>query len=142
MSRPFVPDASIAIGWVHPGQSTPDSDAMLDAIAAGSLLEVPGIWPLEVANAVITLQRRRKLTAGEARTALEMIALLPVKVDGETSSIAFTTLVELAVSHGLSVYDAAYLELAKRRGLALATQDAQLRRAAVKSDVELWIREE
>ena len=58
----FVVDASVAVGWVHPAQATPQAAATLDAIAEGAVLEVPALWPLEVANALTVLVRRRKLT--------------------------------------------------------------------------------
>ena len=65
MTRAFVADASVAIGWVHPAQATPHTASMLDAIADGATVEVPALWPLEVANALTVLQRRRKLTPDE-----------------------------------------------------------------------------
>jgi predicted nucleic acid-binding protein len=139
MNGPFVVDASIAIAWIHPAQASRDSEAMLDAVAAGCALEAPPIWPLEVANAVVTLRRRGKLTDDEARIGLERMASLPVRVDHEPS-IAFTILADLAASLDLSVYDAAYVELATRRRLPLASKDARLRRAAAKSGVTLWSR--
>ena len=58
MTRAFVADASVAIAWVHPAQATPQTDAMLDAVAEGAVLEVPALWPLEVANALTVLVRR------------------------------------------------------------------------------------
>ena len=61
MTRTFIADASVAIGWVHPGQATTHTAAMLDAIAGGATVEVPALWPLEVANALTVLVRRRKL---------------------------------------------------------------------------------
>jgi hypothetical protein len=63
----FVADASVAIGWVHPGQATPATQAMLAAIAAGAVCEVPAIWPLEVANALLVLRRRGRITERERR---------------------------------------------------------------------------
>jgi uncharacterized protein (TIGR03382 family) len=63
-------DASVAIGWVHPAQATRHTAAMLDAIADGATLEVPALWPLEVANALVALVRRRKLTDDDRVTAL------------------------------------------------------------------------
>ena len=70
MTRAFIADASVAIGWVHPAQATRETSAMLDAIESGSIVEVPALWPLEVANALAVLVRRRKLTEGEREIAL------------------------------------------------------------------------
>jgi predicted nucleic acid-binding protein len=138
VTQAFVADASVAIGWVHPGQATPATAAMLEAIADGATVHVPAIWPLEVANALTVLMRRRKLTRDERRSALEWLRGLRVSVDHEMAVLAFSRLSELATTHGLSAYDATYLELAQRRGLALACKAGPLRNAARKADVALW----
>lgn len=138
MTQSFVADASVAIGWVHPAQSTADTAATLMAIAEGATLEVPALWPLEVANALTVLERRGKLTAGERQVALGWLRGLRVRVDHEMSGLAFSRLSELAASYRLSVYDAAYLELAHRRRLPLACKDHPLRSAAKKCGVVLY----
>jgi predicted nucleic acid-binding protein len=138
VTRAFVADASVAIGWVHPGQATSETAGMLDAIAEGAILEVPALWPLEVANALTVLVRRRKLSQDERQTALAWLRVLPLRVDHEMSSLAFSRLPELAASHALSVYDAAYLELAERRNLVLGCNDEALRKAAAKRGVRIW----
>ena len=71
MRGAFVADASVAVAWVHPGQATPETASMLEATAGGATLEVPAIWPLEVANALTALTRRRKLTDEDRRIAVE-----------------------------------------------------------------------
>ena len=134
--RAFVADASVAVGWVHPAQSTPETDAMLEAIADGAILEVPALWPLEVANALTVLVRRRKLIEDERQTALGWLRALPLRVDHEMSSLAFSRLSELATTHHLSVYDAAYLELAQRRKLVLGCNGGPLRKASTLCDVD------
>ncbi|HUP60683.1 MAG TPA: type II toxin-antitoxin system VapC family toxin [Thermoanaerobaculia bacterium] len=138
MKRSFVADASVAIAWIHPAQATPETDGMLDAIAAGDSLVVPALWPLEVANAITVLRRRRKLTSDEARLAIEMIRELPVAIDHEAAAIALTRLADLASEHELTVYDATYIELASRRQLPLASNDARMKRAAAQAGVDLW----
>ena len=138
MTRAFVADASVAVGWVHPGQATPETAAMLDAIAAGAILEVPALWPLEVANALTVLVRRRKLAEEERQTALGWLRALPLRIDHEMSSLAFSRLSELASAHDLSVYDAAYLELAERSNLVLGCNDGPLRKAAARRGVRMW----
>ena len=85
MTRAFVADASVAIGWVHPAQATKQTAAMLDAIADGATLEVPALWPLEVANALIVLVRRRKLADDERQAGLGWFRGLRVRVDQEMS---------------------------------------------------------
>jgi predicted nucleic acid-binding protein len=138
MIRAFVADASVTVGWVHPGRATKQTAAMLDAIADGATLEVPALWPLEVANALIVLVRRRKLREDERQAALGWLRGLRVRVDHEMSALALSRLSELAAAHHLSVYDAAYLELAKRRRLVLGCKDGPLRTAAMHAGVSLW----
>ena len=138
MTRVFIADASVAVGWVHPAQGTKQTAAMLDAIAEGATLEVPALWPLEVANALTVLVRRRKLTEDECQTGLGWLRGLRLRVDHEMASLAFSRLSELATTHQLSVYDAAYLELAQRRRLVLGCKDGPLRKAAPARGVSLW----
>lgn len=138
MTRAFVADASVAIGWVHPAQATKQTVAMLEAIADGATLEVPALWPLEVANALLVLVRRRKLADDERQAGLGWLRGLRVRIDQEMSALAFSRLSELAATHQLSVYDAAYLELAVRRRLVLGCKDGPLRAAAADAGVRLW----
>jgi predicted nucleic acid-binding protein len=138
VTRSFVADASVAIGWVHPGQATAYTAAMLDAIADGAAIEVPALWPLEVANALTVLVRRKRLTEAERQVGLGWLRGLPLRIDHEMASLAFSRLSDLATAHQLSIYDAAYLELAQRRKLALACADGPLRKAARQSGVSLW----
>jgi predicted nucleic acid-binding protein len=138
VTRSFVADASVAIGWVHPAQATAHTAAMLDALAEGATLEVPALWPLEVANALTVLERRRKLTEDEKQAGLGWLRQLPLRIDGEMALLAFSRLSELASAYQLSVYDAAYLELAQRRRLALGCKDGPLRMAAKRAGVGLW----
>jgi predicted nucleic acid-binding protein len=138
VTRAFVADASVAVGWVHPAQATLQTAAMLSAIADGATLEVPALWPLEVANALTVLVRRRKLTENERQIGLGWLRGLRVRVDHEMAALAFSRLSDLATTHQLSVYDSAYLELAERRKLVLGCQDGPLRAAAKKAGVGLW----
>lgn len=138
MTRPFVVDASVAVGWVHPAQATRQTAAMLDAVADGATLEVPALWPLEVANALMVLVRRRKLTEEERQAGLGWLRGLRVRIDHDMASLALSRLSELAAAHQLSVYDAAYLELAQRRTLMLGCKDGPLRKAARHAGVALW----
>lgn len=138
MTQAFVADASVAIGWVHSAQATDRTEAMLRAITDGAAIEVPSLWPLEVANTLTVLVRRQKLTVQERQSGLAWLRALPLRIDHEMALLAFSTLSDLATAHHLSVYDAAYLELATRRRLALACKDGPLRVAARQSGVSLW----
>ena len=108
MSKNFIADASIAVAWVHPAQATKETDAMLQAIEDGATVEVPALWTLEVANALVVLVRRNKLAEADRQSALGWLRALPVKIDHEMTSLGLTVLSELASEHALSVYDAAY----------------------------------
>jgi len=134
----FVADASVAVAWVHPSQATPETDAMLDAVAGGAILEVPALWPMEVANALLVLARRGKLADDERQVALGWLQGLPVRIDTDASTLAFSRLSELADTYQLSIYDAGYLELAQRRKLAMGCKDGALRKAAKRAGVRLW----
>jgi predicted nucleic acid-binding protein len=136
--RSFVADASVAIAWVHPAQATSQTEAMLDAIEDGATLEVPALWPLEVANALTVLVRRRKLTESERQAALGWLGGLRVRIDDEAASLAWSTLSDLATAYELPVYDAAYLELAHRRKLVLGCKDGPLQKAAQRAKVLIW----
>ena len=126
----MVIDASLAIAWVHPGQASPSTDALLADVGRGTPIVVPALWSVEVANALLVLQRRKKLRTDERLTALAALRGLNVSVDHEMSALAFTEVSALASELGLSVYDAVYLELALRLKLPLACKDGSLRDAA------------
>jgi predicted nucleic acid-binding protein len=125
----FVLDGSVTMAWCFDDEATPYTDGVRDRLAIARAV-VPTIWPLEVANAALVGERRRRLD--EARTVrfLALLGDLPIVVDDRTSGRAFGAIAHLARAHNLSAYDAAYLELAMRRALPLATLDAKLIAAA------------
>lgn len=137
MTKEFVVDASMGIAWVHPGQATTQSQALLDVISAGAIVRAPALWSLETANALLVLTRRGKLAEAERVDALRALAQLSVLLDHEMAALSFGRLSDLAARHGLSVYDAAYLELALRRKLPIACNDGSLRAAAKRARVKL-----
>ena len=137
MSAGWVVDSSVGIAWVHPGQATPATEKLLDAICEGVVFVVPALWYTEMANALLVLQRRNKLTAGERKIALEKLSNLNFTTDEESAKAAFTAASTLAERHSLTVYDATYLEVALRRKLSLATLDDDLTKAARRVGVKL-----
>jgi predicted nucleic acid-binding protein len=137
VTREFVADASIGIAWVHPAQATTASQALLRAVHDGARVRAPALWPLETANALLVLVRRGKLTDRERQEAVSALTRLAVELDHEMGALAFNKLSDLASEHRLSVYDAAYLELALRRKLPLACKDGPLRKAAKRCRVRL-----
>ena len=132
----FVLDASVALAWVLPAEDSEHAAALLSRLAAEGVV-VPEVWPLEVANVLVVARRRGRLDALEVKRAVGALLALPIEVDPETHRQALGTILELAASQQLSAYDAAYLELAQRRGLALATLDARLRSACEGTGIEV-----
>jgi predicted nucleic acid-binding protein len=125
----LVLDASSTLNWCFEDESESDTDQLIDRVAAAGAL-VPAIWPLEVANALVVAERRERITRAESDAFLALVEELPIAVDAGTAARAFHETMVLAREHGLSSYDAAYLELALRSQLPLATNDESLRQAA------------
>ena len=131
----YVLDCSVAIAWVIPDETSAHTDALL-AELAGGIAVVPQVWPLEVANMLLVAGRRGRITDAETERALKDLSSLPIEVDELTYENAFGATMSVARAHALSPYDAAYLELAMRRELPLATLDTQLRTACSAAGIE------
>ncbi len=127
--REFVLDGSVTMAWYFADESNVYADAVLSDLESARAL-VPSHWKLEVANTVLVGERRKRSTEAQAAAWLGILESLAIEVDDETTSHAWSGTLALARSQNLSAYDAAYLELAMRRGLPLATLDAKLKAAA------------
>jgi predicted nucleic acid-binding protein len=125
----FVLDNSIVMAWSFEDESDEYADAVLDRLANASAV-VPALWPLEVANALLMGERRKRSTQAETIKWIGILASLPIVIDSETNTHAWRDTLSLARGLNLTAYDAAYLELAIRRNLPLATIDRKLRIAA------------
>jgi predicted nucleic acid-binding protein len=130
----FVLDGSVALAWYFKDEADPYADAVAASIP-GAQPVVPTVWPLEVANAVLMGERRKRSTEAQAARWLAYLGSLPITVDDETALRAWSDVLRLGRTHALSAYDAAYLELALRRGLPLATLDDKLKAAATAAGV-------
>ena len=128
----FVVDASVSAAWLLPDEATPATEAALLATATHAAW-VPALWLLEMGNLLLNAQRRKRIGADKRIALAAAAAALRLKVDREPVSLV--TLDALAARHGLTAYDAAYLELALRRGLPLATLDADLLAAMLSAGV-------
>jgi predicted nucleic acid-binding protein len=137
MIEGFIADSSVGVAWAVPAQASDATDALLDQVAAGTPLVVPTLWPFEVANSLLVLLRRKKILSEERERTLDALGRLPLVLDDEGCRLAFGRISELAAEHGLTVYDAAYLELAIRRKLPLASRDDPLCQAASSCRVKL-----
>jgi len=131
----FVIDNSVVSGWYLTGQSTDYSQAIAARLEVDKAL-VPALWQLELANVLKTACTKGRLSHAQARQILDALAQLPIEVDNDTPP-GQRQLFELAMRFHLSSYDAAYLELAMRHGLPLATQDEQLKLAAIAAGVDV-----
>lgn len=125
----LILDSSATLAWVYREETT---DAIKEVFSrlTESGAWVPGLWKLEVANILEMGVRRGRHDAGFRDATLADLALLPIRLDPETDQHAWSTTVRLAERYRLTLYDAAYLELAERRALPLATLDRELRQAA------------
>lgn len=137
MSDPFVIDSSVGIGWVHPSQANELTKRLLEDAKGGAVIYVPSLWHLEIANALLVFVRRKLISEAQREIGLTLLSQLRVIIDDQTNRLAFSAISELAAKHSLSAYDAAYLELSRRKSLPLATRDEALRAAAKKIGVKL-----
>jgi predicted nucleic acid-binding protein len=125
----FVLDGSVTVAWFFEDEADAYAEAVEDSLTEATAV-VPSLWRLEVANALLMGERRKRTTEAKVTQFLVLVGALPISVDDETVARAWSETLNLARAQNLSVYDAAYLEVAERRGLPLATLDAPLKAAA------------
>jgi predicted nucleic acid-binding protein len=121
----LVLDSSVTLAWIYGDETTESIRELFDAIADSGAV-VPGLWRLEVANSLTVAVRRGRIDAEFRQAALTDLALLDITTDPHTDACAWAATLRLADSFRLTLYDAAYLELAQRRTLPLATLDKDL----------------
>jgi predicted nucleic acid-binding protein len=132
----LVLDSSITLAWVYSAETTEEVSVVFARVVESGAW-VPALWRLEVANVLEMGVRKGRSDSTFRDAALADLALLPITVDPETDRQAWGATAKLAARHRLTLYDAAYLELARRRCLPLATLDSELRVAATAEDVAL-----
>ena len=132
----MVLDSSVTLAWIYAGETTDAILQVFDEIRTRGAW-VPGLWRWEIANVLQLNVRRGRHSADFRDGALAGLALLPVKVDAEADQQAWGGTLHLAERHRLTIYDAAYLEIASRRKIPLATLDRDLRKAAASEGIEL-----
>jgi len=131
----YVIDPSLALAWLLPDERNQDATAVRQAIEDGDDTWIPAHWWLEIGNALLMAERKGRITPEQTAQAFALIDALPLEQDEETAEHIGARTISLARKHRLAIYDAAYLELAQRRGALLATFDAQLIAAAAKEGV-------
>jgi len=131
----MVIDASLALAWCFKDELTEAATRLLEELRSGAAA-VPLLWPIEVANVLAIAERRKRITLAESAQLIALLETLEIDVDGETSALAFTRILDLAREQRLTAYDAAYLELAMRLGVPLASKDGDLCDAAERVGVK------
>jgi predicted nucleic acid-binding protein len=124
----LVIDSSITLAWLFDDERTPQADAVMRQVAKAGAV-VPSLWRLEVANGLQSAVRRKRIDAAFRDASIADLRALPITVDTETDRNAWGTTLTLAERSRLTLYDAAYLELAQRLRLPLASLDTELRAA-------------
>ncbi len=125
----LVLDSSATLAWIHDSETTAAIRLVFERVAEDGAV-VPSLWRLEVANGLTMAVRRRRIDQALRDAALADLALLDIIADTQSDAVAWGETLGLADRFGLTVYDAAYVELAQRRGLPLATLDRPMRDAA------------
>jgi predicted nucleic acid-binding protein len=132
----LVLDSSATLAWIYADETTPAIEEVFGRVADNGAV-VPGLWRLEVANSLMVAVRRGRIDAELRCGALADLALLDIVADPHTDVHAWAERLALADRFRFTLYDAAYLELAQRRALPLATLDEPLRVAAAAAGVML-----
>ena len=136
MSR-FVVDSSVAAAWCLADETNDQADGILERLTDEQAV-VPALWIIEMANVLVVAQRKGRIDPDDVDRAVGMLLELPIEIEAAEPD-AMGRLYRLARKHELSAYDAAYLDLATRNGLALATFDADLTQAAGRAGVTLLV---
>ena len=131
-----VVDASMTVAWLFADERTDAAHAVMLRVVSGGAV-VPSLWRLEVANVLRNAVRRGRCDDNYVDRSLEQLNQFPVEVDDETSMHAWSATRTLSREQGLTLYDAAYLELAIRKAQPLATCDAELIAAASRCGLEV-----
>ena len=138
----FILDNSVAMRWLLASNKASDqryAESVLRSLANAEAI-VPNLWHLEAANVLLSTASRKDIEASEVARFTVQLENLPISVDTLTANQVFGHTIPLGRAYRLSSYDAAYLELALRESLPLATLDKNLLRAAGRSDVEIYLK--
>jgi len=134
----LVLDPSVVAGWYIGDESSPYTQSARAVVAANGAA-VPCLWPYEITNLFLMAERRGRISADDVSLALESLGAMPIDVRPAMAAPSAAGLARIAREHGLSSYDASYLELAIRSRSMLATLDQALRDAAARAGVPLFV---
>jgi predicted nucleic acid-binding protein len=127
--EPFVLDASLTLSWCFADEETPYSRDVLASLET-TYAVVPALWPFEVVSVLALAERKRRITQEGIEEFLDMLRRLPIQIERREALWLWQAILPLVREHRLSAYDAAYLELAKRERMCLATLDQALQEAS------------
>lgn len=136
--REFVLDCSATMAYFFKDETSAYVDAAFEILAVNGIALVPPIWPLEVANTCLSAERRKRLTIPDVEKIFSILGALPIEIIQYADLKSTWDIQSMARTHNLSAYDAAYLELAKRKTLPLVTLDKKLKQSTAKAGVSLW----
>ena len=138
MSARFVLDNSVSAAWFFSDESNSYTEGVFQAVTEDGGAITPALWPIELANALVVAERRKRITASQRGAFLDSLGSLDIEVQLLIMEQIFDEGISLATTYRLSVYDATYLGLAIQQQLPLATQDRELIRAAKEAGVALF----
>ena len=133
----FVVDASVTLTWCFEDEATTWTDGLLDRLRIGERIVVPAHWPTEICNGMLMALHRRRIQPDRPALFWDELAVLPIEVESPLSPARAKAVLALSLQYGLTVYDAAYLELAQRWGIPLATLNSALLKIAPLESVKL-----
>ena len=133
----IVIDASVALAWCFPDEESDYADSVLLALENQTAI-VPAIWSVEITNALLVGERRKRIRQPEVRRFVELLIGLNIIEDGQSFADTVGNVLPLAREYDLSAYDAAYLDASVRHGAPLATLDAMLQKAARAAGVKIF----
>ena len=133
----IVVDASVALAWCFPDEASEYADGVLEALEGRTVI-VPAVWALEIANALVVAERRKRVKQADVRLFLELLGGLTIIEHSQTAADTVSHVLPLAREYDLSAYDAAYLDVAARQGAPLATLDRALRKAGRSAGIKIF----
>ena len=133
----IVIDASVALAWCFPDEASDYADGVLLALENRTAI-VPSIWSVEITNALLVGERRKRIQQPEVRRFVELLKALTILEDGQPFAEAMSNILPLAREYDLSAYDAAYLDMSIRQGVPLATLDAALQKASRAAGIKIF----
>ena len=138
MSARLVLDNSVSAAWCFSDETNSYTEGVFQSVAKDGGAVAPALWPVELANALVVAERRKRITAAQREAFLKNLDGLDITIQPLVADEVFHQGISLAITHRLSVYDATYLAIAIQQQLPLATQDNELIRAAKDVGVPLF----